>query len=206
MKSKNKLRNHRSLVHDAVRGNMDAKVSQAEIMLEYAFDRDVNFKERMIRISGPINSKAFRKFDSAMTELESQGRKTITIKINSPGGEVYQALAIIGRIKNSPCNVITEGYGEIMSAATLVLASGDKRRVSKYAFFMHHEASYTVEGRQSEIEASVKQAKSEDLKWCEWMAEFSKKKKEYWLKSGVHVDAYFTPEELLELGVVDEIF
>jgi ATP-dependent Clp endopeptidase proteolytic subunit ClpP len=203
---KNLKRNpKRSLLLENVKTNVDSKLTQAAIILEYSFIYGVNFKERTIRLTGEINNEHFQLVDSALTELEAQGRKSVTVIINSPGGDMYEALAIIGRLKRSPCHIVTEGYGQIMSASTLILASGDKRRVSEYAFFMHHEASYGVDGRHSEIKNQVKQADREDDKWCEWMSKFTKKDKKFWKSNGVGVDAYFSVEELLEHGVIDEI-
>jgi ATP-dependent Clp protease protease subunit len=205
MKKSNRKPRRDNLLSATARTGVDNKLTLAALMLEYAFEYNVNFKERTISISREIDEKEFDRLDNALTEMESQNRKAITIRINSPGGQVYQALAMIGRMKRSPCQIITEGYGHVMSAATLLLAAGDKRRISPYTFFMHHEASYGVDGRHSEIKDMVKQTEREEEKWCEWMASFTKKPKAFWMKSGVRTDAYFEAEELLEFGVVDEI-
>lgn len=203
---KTNKRPKRSLLDTTTKANVDSKLTQAALILEYAFAYNVNFKERVITISREIDEAEFDRVDNALTELESQSRKSVTIRINSPGGQVYHALAIIGRMKRSHCQIVTEGYGHIMSAATLILAAGDKRKVSSYSFFMHHESSYGVEGRHSQIKDYVKQAEREEQKWAEWMSQFTQKDKSFWLKKGVGSDAYFDADELLKLGVVDEVF
>lgn len=206
MKKLNRKPKRNNLLSASARAGVDSKLTQAALILEYAFEHNVNFKERTILISREIDEKEFDRIDNALTELESQNRKSVTIRINSPGGQVYQALAIIGRLKRSPCHIVTEGYGHVMSAATLILAAGDRRKISAYAFFMHHESSYGLEGRHSQIKDAVKQAEREEQKWAEWMAEFTKKDKAFWVKTGVTTDAYYEADELLKLGVVDEIF
>jgi ATP-dependent protease ClpP protease subunit len=143
--------------------------------------------------------------DAALSEMESDSRKSITVRINSLGGSVYEALAIVGRLKASKCKIVTEGYGAIMSAATLILACGAERRMSKFAWFMWHEASYGIEGRHKDIKDAVAQAEKEEDKWAEWMSQFSKKDAKYWRKIAAEKDAYFTPEELLTMKVIDEI-
>jgi ATP-dependent Clp protease protease subunit len=205
MKTLKRINKTKSLLPDNARTNIDSKLTHASIILEYAFVYGVNFKERTIRLTGSIDNEHFQLVDAALTELESQSRKSITVVINSPGGDIYEALAIIGRLKRSSCHIVTEGYGQIMSAATLILAAGDRRKVSQYAFFMHHEASYQVEGRHSEIKHQIKQTDKEEDKWAEWMATFTKKDKAFWKKTGIGLDAYITVDELLEFGVVDEI-
>lgn len=201
----NNLKKNRNFLA-ANKGTMDAKLSQAALLLEYTFGFKVDFKNRVILLSGEIDQEMFEIVEAGLTEMESQSRSTVTIKINSPGGEVYQALAIVGRLKKSKCKIITEGYGHIMSAATLVLACGDERKISKYAFFMHHETSYGIEGKHSELKAEVMQAEREEQCWAQWMEEWSQKPKKFWTDNGRTKNAYFSPDQLLKFGVVDEIF
>jgi len=173
---------------------------------QYLFEYGVNFKERIITVSDEIAEGSFDLVDAALQEMEAESRKPITIRIKSPGGSVYEAIAMVGRIKASPCKIITEGYGMVMSAATMLLASGATRRVSKYTWFMHHESAYTVGGRHSEVKAYVAQAEREEQVWAIWMAELTGKPAKFWATKGVSVDAYFTAAQLVELGVADEVF
>lgn len=177
-----------------------------DLNLKHLFEYGVSLQSRTIQLVGEIDQEKFQLIDKALTEMERQNQKSVVLRINSEGGSVYDALAIIGRLENSKCRVITEGYGCVMSAATLVLAAGGKRRVSRRAWFMHHESSYDTEGRHSEIKEIVKQKEREEAQWAEVMAEYTDKSTSFWKKNGITQDAYFTAEELLGLGVVDEIF
>jgi ATP-dependent Clp protease protease subunit len=189
------------------KGSVDAKVTQLGIHLETLFERGVNFKDRIITIKTEIDSDEFGRIDAALSEMESEGRKTITVRINSPGGSVYDALAIVGRLRASKCKIVTEGYGHVMSAATLILACGDERKISKYAWYMTHEASYEIEGSKSlkDHKNMVIQTEKEEKKWAEWMAEFTNRDAEFWRKIQADKDAYLSPNELLEMGVIDEV-
>lgn len=184
----------------------DTKLTQTAMQLEYSFDRGVNFKDRSITIVGEITEPWFDVVDAAMSEFERVSKKkTVTVKIYSEGGSVYEALAIVGRLKKYNCHIVTEGYGIIASAATILLACGDRRKMSKYAEFMHHESSYEVGGRHSEIVAYTKQAEKEERRWSKWMAEFSKKTEKFWYEWGKHIDKYLTAAECIKYGVVDEV-
>lgn len=183
----------------------DEKLTAKALQLEYAFEYGVDFGHRIIQITSDIDFPLFDFVDTALTEMESLNSKGVTIKINSFGGSVYEALAIVGRIKESKCKITTKGYGAIMSAATLILACGTKRKISQYAWFMHHESSYGFEGKHSQAKAAIAQAEREELQWAKAMAEFSKQDEEFWLEKGKLVDVYFDATELLELGVADEI-
>jgi ATP-dependent protease ClpP protease subunit len=186
--------------------SIENKLSLASLQLHYAFDYGIDFQNRIIKITGPIEPPQFDLFDAAITQMESSSRKTITVKINSYGGETYEALAILGRMRQSNCKIVTEAFGKVMSAATIILAGGDRRRFSKYATFMHHESSYGIEDSHSRIKSIVEQMEREELLWAETMAKFSKKPAKFWLEIGVHLDEFFNAEQLLKTGLIDEIF
>jgi ATP-dependent protease ClpP protease subunit len=169
-------------------------------------EKGISLRERTILLTGVIDDTKFEAISNSMSVLESQGDDPITIKLHSPGGSTYETLAILGRMRNSPCQIIVEGYGQIMSAAVLILAAGHVRRMSQFAWLMHHEASYSLEDTHSKIKQQVKQVDAEEERWASWMSKFTKKDKDFWLSTGVGSDAYFNPEQCLELGVIDEIF
>lgn len=93
-----------------------------------------------------------------------------------------------------------------MSAATLILAAGRSRRISKYATFMHHESAYDLSGKHSELKHMVRQMDFEEDQWAAWMSEMTNQPFEFWRNQGRLLDLYLTPEKCLELGVADEIF
>ena len=184
----------------------DNKLNHLTLHLSYLFDRGVNFRERVITLTSEIDHPAFDVVDAAISEMEAQSKKSITIRIHSGGGSVYEALAIVGRLERSKCHIITEGYGTVMSAATLILAAGNKRRMSRLGWYMWHESSYNLAGRHSDVKEAVSQAEKEEKQWAKLMAEFTDKSEQYWYKLGQKKDVYLTAENLLEMGVIDEIF
>lgn len=179
---------------------------QQSTNFEVSLSWNVDIKSRIIRITKDIDHDMFDVIDAGLTELESISKKTVTFRISSYGGGVYEALAIIGRMEKSPCKIITEGYGPIMSAATAILAAGDERRMSKRAWFMHHEASYGMDGKHSENKNMVRQVEREEQQWANLMEELTGNSKNMWLTSGKGIDKYFSPQECLQLNVVDKLF
>lgn len=182
------------------------RVEALELHLEYAFERGVNFRDRTIAV-GDVEEGLFEHLDAAMTEMEALSRRSITLRLNSYGGSTYEALAIIGRIRRSSCQVIVEVFGKAMSAAFLILASGTgKRRIDRHAWGMHHGASYSLDyGNHSHHKGTVEQFEREEQQWAKWMAKYTSKDEKYWGRMGRTVDKYYSPEELVELGVADEV-
>lgn len=190
------------------RAPIDSKISAEALHLEYLFEHGVNFRQRVITIWNDIDSEVFADIDAALTEMETQSKQAVTIRLFSFGGDPYAAMAIVGRMKRSTVSqIITEGYGAIMSAATLILAAGKKRRVSNYSWLLHHETSYELEyGSHTTHKEAVAQADAEEQYWAFWMSKFTNKTKKFWLEAGRKKNTYLDAKRLVEYGVVDELF
>lgn len=184
----------------------DIAVQLFEVQLDAMLEKGIDLVGRSIQLFDEIDEKMLKFIDGALTILENQSRKGITIKIASCGGSTYDAQAIISRMRASPCKITTEGYGYVMSAATVILAAGHKRRLSKIATFMWHEVSYDASGKHSEVKAWIEQFDKEEEMWADLMAEFSETEPAFWLEQAKHTDKFFKADELIELGVIDESF
>jgi ATP-dependent Clp protease protease subunit len=190
-----------------IKNNKTTEADFEALRLEYCFEKGVNIRDRIIQITGEItDQQSFDWLDAAMNEMEHESKKSITLKLNSPGGSVYEALAMVDRIRDSKCQVITKCYGHAMSAAGLILASGDKRLIGSRSWFMHHEMSSGTEGTYASMVDEVQQMEREMREWSRSMAEFSNQSAEFWLKVAHKKDFYLNATECLQLGVVDEIF
>lgn len=185
---------------------LDHAISLESLDLEFAFNHGFSMSSREILIDGAIDEDAFLEFDAKMTKLENQSQRSITIKINSEGGYPDIALAIVGRIKESKCRIITKGYGTVASAATIILAAGNIRKMSRFCTFMHHEASYGDVDRHSNMKHKIAQIEHQENQWAKFMEEFTNMPASFWLENGIGRDFYLTPEQCLHYGIVDKIF
>lgn len=140
--------------------------------------------------------------------LDLKAEKTLTLYINSSGGDLYQAFALIDTIKKSAHPIRTIGIGQIMSAAFLIFASGTKgqRFIAKNTGIMCHQFSDTQEGKYHDIKAQAKEN------------EYCNKRMYEILKESTGLDGrlinskllppsdvYLTSTELVDLGVADYI-
>ena len=80
-----------------------------------------------------VTPKQFRDELSALGE-----RKNITVRINSPGGDVTAASAIYTALKENPANIIVKVDGIAASAASVVAMAGDQVLIPSTAYLMIH--------------------------------------------------------------------
>lgn len=81
---------------------------------------------------------------SVLRDLEKVGKgKPVTVRINSPGGDVVEAQAIYNALRrhsHSGGQVTTENDALAASAASFIFMAGDVRRVAENSMTMIHKA------------------------------------------------------------------
>lgn len=135
--------------------------------------------------------------------------KSLTLYINSTGGSLYDAFALIDIMKASVRPVRTIGVGSIMSAAFLIFVSGQKgsRIISSNCGIMCHQFSDSTDtAKYHDIRAGIKEADFCNdrmlsiLRSAGDMTNAAIKKK--LLNS---TDVYLSAVELINLGLADGI-
>lgn len=76
---------------------------------------------------------------------------TISVHINSYGGEVAEGLAIHNSLKNHPAQVRTVCDGFACSAASVVFMAGDERVMNPASLLMVHNAWSSASGNAKEL-------------------------------------------------------
>ncbi len=157
-----------------------------------------------IYIVGDINEESFQKFSEELTELENEDASTINIELLSAGGIAVDALAFAARMRMSPRNLTITAYGEVASAAVLILAYGAVRRMTKEAWVMVHEDSGKCNGDVSTVEKRAKHWRRMEDQWNLLLSQNTNADVETWAQ--LHKDeTYLSAEECLNLGLIDEI-
>jgi ATP-dependent Clp protease protease subunit len=152
-------------------------------------------------------SEAMR-FIIARNLIEKNKPKYMKMIINSPGGEVASAFALIDTIKGSKIPVYTYGMGEIASCGLLTFMAGEKgkRFVTRNTAILSHQFSWGSIGKEHELMASVKEFTNtsrriiEHYKRCTGQTEAVIKK--YLLPAE---DIWLTPKEAIRYGIADQV-
>lgn len=76
-----------------------------------------------------------KRIDAALRAI---GDKPVTVYINSPGGDMFEGLAIYNRLRAHSQPVTTKVLGLAASAASLIAMAGSERHVGASAFLMIH--------------------------------------------------------------------
>lgn len=133
-------------------------------------------------------------------------KKDIKLYINSPGGSIYDGMAIYDTMQYIAPDVQTIGIGLQASMGAFLLSSGakGKRFVLPHSKVMIHQPSSGTQGKVTDMEIDLK----EGLAVKEMMAEIFAKntgQKLAKVKSDMERDYWMTPDEAKAYGIIDEI-
>lgn len=91
--------------------------------------------------------------DDFARDLESITAPEILVAINSPGGDVFDAIAIYNALRNHSATITTRVDGIAASAASVIVQAGDKRTMMSGSQMMIHEPWGITVGPASEMRA-----------------------------------------------------
>ncbi len=83
--------------------------------------------------------------------LRSIGNKPVTVQINSPGGDMFEGIAIFNQLREHPAKVTVEVMGYAASAASIIAMAGDDIRMGLGTFMMVHNAWGIVIGNRHDM-------------------------------------------------------
>lgn len=173
-------------------------------------------KHRIIYLSEDVEESSIFKLNYYLDRIVrldglNKTKEPVTIVISSFGGSVYEILSSISRIEKMQ----EDGYiiktivdAKAMSCGSLLSQCGSKgyRYANRYSTLLYHQVSSVTWGTLAEMEIGLEETqrlwvllKQITLKHTnvtdEWFESLKDRNK----------DLYLTPEQCLELGIVDHI-
>ncbi len=164
-------------------------------------------RERIIFLGGPIDDHVANIVIAQLLFLQSEDpKKDISLYINSPGGSVTAALAVLDTMNHIKPDVSTVCVGLAASAGALLLSAGKKgkRFALTNSEIMIHQPSGGAEGRASDIEISAKQILKLRERLNKILADNTGKPVSV-IEKDVERDYYMSSDEAKKYGIVDKI-
>ena len=144
-----------------------------------------------------------KQFDEDLKAL-GPGITDITLRINSPGGVVYDGIAIHNTLKNHPAKVTAHIDGIAASAASYIAMAADKIVMPANAFMLVHGASGFAWGDSKTVRAVADDLDRLNLSLtATYVARSGKSTKA--IETLMEEDRLMTASETLEFGLCDEV-
>ncbi len=164
-------------------------------------------KDRIIFLGTDVNEASANIIVAQLLFLQSEdAKKDIYFYINSPGGSVYDALAIYDTMQYIANDVQTFGIGVQASAAAFLLSSGakGKRHMLPNSTVMIHQPSSGTRGKVTDMEIDLEETRRLKKRLNEIMAENTGQKVER-IQEDMERDKWLSAEAALKYGIVDKV-
>lgn len=163
--------------------------------------------ERIIFLGEDVNEHTANSVVAQLLHLAYvDPQADISLYINSPGGSVYDGMAIYDTMNFIKPDVATYGIGLQASMGAFLLSSGakGKRFCLPHAKVMIHQPSSGTHGKVTDMEIDMK----ETLEVKEMLAKIMAKntgQKLAKVKSDMERDYWMTPAEAVKYGLIDKV-
>lgn len=139
-----------------------------------------------------------------ISQLKGLKGQSITLSINSPGGSVFDAIAMYNALRNTGKEITVRVMGVAASAASLIAMAGDKIVMPENTFMMVHNP---LTGTYGNAEDLREMADVLDKIGASLIATYCKRtgKSEDEVKALLDAETYLTAAEAVELGFADEV-
>ncbi len=164
-------------------------------------------RDRIVFLHDDVNEHTAGLVVAQLLFLQSEdAKKDIYMYINSPGGSVYDALAIYDTMQYLSNDIQTIGIGIQASAAAFLLSSGTKgkRAILPNASVMIHQPSSGTRGKVTDQEIDLKESLRVKRLLESIMAKNTGQKLEK-IHEDMERDFWMTAEQSVKYGLVDKI-
>lgn len=143
-----------------------------------------------------------------LRELAEKGYKEVTIHVHSPGGSMYEGLAMYAAIKNSPVKVNIKIDGMAASMASGIAMGADNVEMAEHGRIMIHQGQGGLVGSAKQIKSYGALLDSLNRSMAEIYSAKTGKEVDWilenWMAEGE--DTWFTAKEALKAGLIDGIY
>ena len=165
-------------------------------------------EHRSILINGDIEEDSIERVVIQIQKMSTnKPKEPITILINSVGGFVYEAQAIIDTMQQTKTPITTVALGKVMSAAFAIYLAGDYRVCGRNSIFMAHNGSDDL-GEVKMVDGINEAKFNERLldSFARYYASRTNVSHKEWLEIfNSNKDHYFFADEAKKMGIVHDI-
>lgn len=109
----------------------------------------------IISVQGYIRTSKITDIISTIFAYEALNYTSLTIYINSLGGEAAAAFALVDVIQHSKLKITTIALGEICSCGLIIFLAGDTRLIYPNTSVLSHQFSSSSDGKYHELKAAI---------------------------------------------------
>lgn len=191
---------------DRESAKLDLEIS--DLSRRYAYKDGLAVNHRIFDFWHPVHDASVAVAVDCIGSWSRESLEPITLRINSPGGDIIAGLALFDfllEIRASGIHLTTTSIGMAASMGGILLQAGDVRTMGRNASLLIHEASYGYSGKVSEMENEAEFVKSLQTRLVAILAERSTLTERQLTAKWKRRDWWIDAPGALKLGFVDAV-
>lgn len=140
-------------------------------------------------------------FIGELTRLEAE---TIDLHLNTPGGDVFDGIAILNALRNHDASVTVYVDSLAASIGSVIAQGGDKRVMMRNSQMMIHKASTIAIGNDDDMEYMRDLLAKQNTNIANIYADRAGGKVEDWI-TAMAAETWYSADEAVEAGLADEV-
>jgi ATP-dependent protease ClpP protease subunit len=141
--------------------------------------------------------------DEFIAELRGVTAPNLRVRINSPGGSVFEGIAIANALRSHPANVTVQVDGIAASIASVIAMAGDRIEMAPNTMLMIHDASGLCVGNATDMQemAELLDLISDNI--ADAYAARAGGTRAEW-RDRMRAETWYLPDDAVEAGLADE--
>ncbi|MFI2426512.1 head maturation protease, ClpP-related [Streptomyces sp. NPDC018955] len=141
--------------------------------------------------------------DELIAELKTITSPRMRVRVNSPGGSVFEGIAIANALRSHPASVTVQVDGIAASIASVIAMAGDRIEMAPNTMLMIHDASGVAMGNAADMEemAELLDVISDNI--ADAYAQRAGGTRDEW-RARMRSETWYLPEDAVDAGLADE--
>jgi ATP-dependent Clp endopeptidase proteolytic subunit ClpP len=139
-----------------------------------------------------------------VNDLRNVSAKQINLHLNTPGGDVFDGIAIFNALKNHSATVNVHVDGLAASAGSFIAMAGDKVVMEPHSKMMIHEAFGLAIGNAEDMVKMSERLDATSQNIAAIYAGRTDKDAAFW-RAQMKAETWYTDQEAVDIGLADEV-
>jgi ATP-dependent protease ClpP protease subunit len=137
-------------------------------------------------------------------ELAGISARSLTLHLSSPGGDVFDAVAIYNALRNHPAEITVNVIGLAASAASFIAQAGDVVTIERNAQMMVHDASGGCFGQAGDMRSLADLLDKVSANIADIYAQRSGRSAGAW-REAMLAETWYSAAEAVAVGLADSV-
>ncbi|MDY0087104.1 MAG: ATP-dependent Clp protease proteolytic subunit [Coriobacteriia bacterium] len=197
-----------ALEHKAQTELLELQLERERRKDEFDLSQDYHFGH--VVFATPVDDDTALALASTLRRVaRMRPNQPVVIDLTTPGGSITHGFAAydeILRLRGEGIKVTIRVRGEAASMGAILLQAADVRECGPNSRIMLHRAAFGVVGSTHEVEDSLDEARAMEANIYRLLGERTNQTAAWWKKRlAQRKDVWFSAEEALKVGLIDEI-